>query len=310
MIDFSLPIKQVPIVKEEDRINLEGKIAIVTGGSRGIGKATCEQLAHVGCTVIGTTRTPPKYSTPKNYQLRELDVRSDSSVKKFIEGVVSDFGHIDILVNNAGIGQYGRLIKSTPENWIDLFQTNLFGQHRVTVAAYDHMIRPHARIITIGSLEGTIPLPYMGLYGISKRALQWWSVLLAMEQRDIENGPTFSLLEPSYVSSTFADPKQVAHYVHTEDLDSQNRWVKLNLVFFPLAISRGMPSEQVAESIYNIACSKEPRQQYFVAKEHEMVIGIGKSIEELIELVYSQPIEKTIEAILQAAEYIANTYGA
>jgi len=310
MIDFSLPIKRVPSVKKEDRIDLQGKIVIVTGGSRGIGKATCERLAQAGCTVVGTARRPSNYSKPENYQLRELDVRSDVSVKKLIDGVVSDFGHIDILVNNAGIGQFGRLIKSTPDNWIDMFQTNLFGQHRVTVAAYDHMIRPDSRIITLGSLEGTLPIPYMGLYGISKRALQWWSVLLSMEQREVENGPTFSLLEPSYVSSTFADPKQIANYVHTEDLDSEDKYVRLNLVFFPLAISRGMPNEQVAESIYNIAYSKEPRQQYFVAKEHEMVIGIGKSVEELIELVYSQPIEKTMEAILKAAEYIARTSGA
>ena len=189
-ITFSLPIKRVPDIKEDACIDVTGKVAFITGGSRGIGKATCERLAQAGCTVIGTARNPSNYKKPEHYELRQLDVCSDDSVKKCVDGIIADYGHIDILVNNAGIGQYGRLIKSTPKDWINLFETNLFGQHRVTVACYDHMMRPETRIISIGSLEGSIPIPYMSIYGISKRALSWWSVLMALEQQYVENGPT------------------------------------------------------------------------------------------------------------------------
>jgi len=307
-ISFSLPIKRVPDIKEEDRIDLAGKVAFITGGSRGIGKATCERLAQAGCKVIGTARNPSNYEKPEHYELRQLDVRSDDSVKKCVDGIIADYGHIDILVNNAGIGQYGRLIKSMPKDWINLFETNLFGQHRVTVACYDHMIRPETRIISIGSLEGSIPIPYMSIYGISKRALSWWSVLLALEQQQVKNGPTFSVLEPSYVASTFADKAQTDNYVHTEP-DSDEKQVKLNALFFPLAIKKGMSPESVADAIYRIACSKEPRQQYFIDKKNEMVIGIGKSIEDLLTLVSIQPIEHTMQEISNAMNYITNTYG-
>jgi len=307
-VRFSLPIKRVPEVSFEERLELIGKIAVITGGSRGIGKATCECLAQAGCKVIGTSRYPANYPVPKEYELRELDVRSDESVKRFIDGVITDYGQIDILVNNAGIGQFGRIIKSAPEQWIDLFQTNLFGQHRVTVAAYDHMQRPETRIITIGSLEGSLPVPYMSIYGISKRALAWWSVLFALEQRHIKPGPIFSLLEPSYVASTFADKQQVAHYVNTEP-DSDDKYVRLNAIFFPMAIKRGMTPELVADAIYRISSSKDPRHQYFIDKEHERVIGVGKSIDELLTLVYTQPIKHTMKAISEAVEYAAKNYG-
>lgn len=307
-VPFSLPIKRVPEVAAEECLDLTGKIVLITGGSRGIGKATCERLTKAGCKVIGTSRYPSRYPQPEGYELRKLDVRLDESVKTCIDGIIADYGQIDILVNNAGIGQFGRLIKSRPEQWIDLFQTNLFGQHRVTVAVYDHMLRDNTRIITIGSLEGSLSVPYMSIYGISKRALAWWSVLFALEQRHVKPGPTFSLLEPSYVASTFADKQQVTNYVNSEP-DSDDNYVRLNAIFFPMAIQRGMSSESVADAIYRIACSKEPRQQYFIDKEHERIIGIGKSIDELLTLIYTQPIEQTMKAVSEAVEYVVKNYG-
>ena len=92
-----------------------------------------------------------------------------------IHQIIKQHGHIDILVNNAGIGQHGRLIKAKPSDWINLFETNLFGVHRVTTAAYPYMKGPQSRIITLGSLEGEIALPYQAIYAISKRALQMWN---------------------------------------------------------------------------------------------------------------------------------------
>jgi len=307
-IPFSLPIKRVPEIPTDECLDLADKIVLITGGSRGIGASACERFVKAGCRVIGTSRYPTRYQKPKNYEMKEMDVRSDESVKACIDAIVADYGHIDILVNNAGIGQFGRLIKARTEHWIDLFQTNLFGQHRVTVAAYDHMLRADTRVITIGSLEGSLPVPYMSIYGISKRALAWWSMLFALEQRHVKPGPTFSVLEPSYVASTFADKEQVANYVHTEP-DSVDKYVKLNAIFFPMAIKRGMSPESVADAIYRIACSKEPRQQYFIDKEHERIIGIGKSIDELLTLIYTQPIEKTMKLVSEAVEYAVNKYG-
>ncbi len=285
---FVLPIERVP-EKPEESINIKGKIVLVTGGSRGIGRAACEKFAKEGCVVFGTSRTSEKITNaPRGCTLLPLDVRDESSVAQCIETIVAKHGRIDILVNNAGIGQYGRLITTTIDDWKKLFDTNLFGVHRVTVAAYPHMKNPESRIITIGSLDGEVGYPHQALYSISKRALQFWSDLFALEMRN-ENGPTFSLLEPGFVRTDFA---KSADIVNTET-NSDNRYEKINkLTFEWLLANYGIPPEEVGNAIYTIAASKNPKLRYFVAAKGPVLQG--KTFEEILEMVFTKPAEERI----------------
>lgn len=273
---------------------IKGKVVLVTGGSRGIGRATCQAFARAGCTVIGTSRRPEHVKEPPmGTQLVKLDVRLDKSVNECIKNIIDQYGRIDMLVNNAGIGQYGRLIKAKPEDWIDLFQTNVLGVHRVTTAAYPYMKGPESRIVTLGSLEGEIGLPYSALYAISKRSLQMWNDYFDFEQRN-ENGPRFTLLEPAYVNTGFGTSADV---LDTEP-DSQDAYVKLNKISFVKFLKYyGLQTDQVAQAIVDIASMDKPNLRYYIASQDKLIMGM--SMEELLHMIYTQPPE-TVMAVMEA----------
>jgi len=284
----SLPIGRVQADPQELR-SLQGSIVLITGGSRGIGKATCEKFASAGCTVIGTSRTPEKIlNKPANYTLMKLDVRSDESVKECVNNIIEKFGRIDILINNAGIGQYGRLIKSKTEDWINLFETNVFGVHRVTQAVYPYMKGASSRVITIGSLEGETGYPYQALYAMSKRMLQTWNDSCDFEQRT-SNGPRFTLLEPAWVDTDFGTSKDI---VNTEP-DSDDPYVKLAPKLFIQYLKQyGVEPKAVAHAIYTIAALHRPKLRYYVGIQGRLLMGY--SLEDLIAMVYTQPPEQIL----------------
>ncbi len=284
----ALPIGRVNI-DEKEMTSMKGKIVLVTGGSRGIGKATCEYFAQSGCIVIGTSRTPEKVQNPPaGCSLLPLDVRSDESVKSCIKTIIERHGHIDILVNNAGIGQYGRLIKATPEDWISVFQTNVFGVHRVTVAAYPYMKNSYCRIITLGSLEGETGYPYQALYAISKRALQTWNDSFDFEQRK-EKGPRFILLEPAWVNTGFGLTDDI---VNTEP-DTQDPYARIAQKLFPRFLEQyGINPIDVAQAIFTIASMPKPRLRYFIGAKGAILMG--HSLEDLLTIAYTQPPESML----------------
>jgi NAD(P)-dependent dehydrogenase (short-subunit alcohol dehydrogenase family) len=285
---FVLPISRAP-QQAKPELSLQGKIVLVTGGSRGIGRAACELFAQAGCVVIGTSRHPETITNPPvGCTLTKLDVRDEQSVKNCIDAVIQKHGRIDILVNNAGIGQYGRLITARTEDWIKLFEVNLFGVHRVTVAAYPHMKGPASRIITMGSLEGEIGYPYQAIYAVGKRALQMWSDMFMIEQRR-EKGPTFTVLEPSWVKTGFGTSDDV---VNTEPATT-DPYARLNPKTFGwLTEHYGIEPELVGQAIVAIAATKKPKVRYFVGPEGPVLQG--KSLEEVLEIVLTKPSEETL----------------
>ena len=286
--EFKLPIERVS-QEQKNLESLSGKVVLVTGGSRGIGRATCERFAQAGCIVIGTSRTPDKVDDmPAGCTLLKLDVRSDLSVKSCIDEIIDHYGRIDILVNNAGIGQYGRLIKAKPEDWNAIFETNLLGVHRVTVAAYPYMKRADCRIITLGSLEGETGYPYQALYAISKRALQIWNDSFDFEQRN-ENGPRFTLLEPAWVNTGFGVSADI---VNTEP-DSQDPYTLMAQKLFPRFLKQyGVEPAEVADAIVTIAAMSKPHLRCFVGVKG--AVFMGQSLEDLLTMIYTQPPESML----------------
>lgn len=284
----SLPIGRVQADPQEMR-SLQGNVILVTGGSRGIGKATCEKFASAGCTVIGTSRTPEKIKNkPAQYTLMKLDVRSEESVKECVQEIIEKFGRIDILINNAGIGQYGRLVKAKTEDWINLFQTNVFGVHRVTQAVYPYMKGESSRIITLVSLEGETGYPYQSLYAMSKRMLQTWNDSFDFEQRT-NNGPRFTLLEPAWVNTDFGTSTDI---VNTEP-DSEDPYVKLAPKLFVQYLKQyGVEPKTVAHAIFTIASLHRPKLRYYVGIQGRLLMGY--SLEDLIAMVYTQPPEQIL----------------
>ena len=148
-------------------------VALVTGASSGIGKATAERLATAGYKVYGTSR---RGATPgqRPFDVLSLDVTSDESVEAAVREVMRLDGRIDLLVNNAGfsIAPAGAE-ESSIEQARSIFETNFFWILRMTRAVLPHMRRQkRGRIINISSVFGFLPAPYMALYAATKHAVE------------------------------------------------------------------------------------------------------------------------------------------
>ena len=177
-------------------------VALVTGASSGIGKATAKRLATAGYKVYGTSRRAAQPGQ-RSFEMLALDVTSDESVDAAIKELLRLEGRIDLLVNNAG---FGVAPAGAEESSIDqarsIFDTNFFGIVRMTRAVVPHMRQQGSgRIINIGSVLGLLPMPYMALYVATKHAIEGYSESLDHELRT--RGIRVSVIEPAYTRTQF-----------------------------------------------------------------------------------------------------------
>src|SRR5438105_3023117 len=183
-------------------MKLNKSIALVTGASSGIGKATAERLATAGYKVYGTSRRGAQ-SGQRLFEMLSLDVTSDESVAAAVAEVIRLDGRIDLLVNNAGFGVAPAAAEeSSIEQARSIFETNFFGIVRMTRAVVPHMrLQGSGRIINIGSVLGFLPMPYGALYSATKHAIEGYSESLDHELRT--RGIRVSVIEPAYTKTHF-----------------------------------------------------------------------------------------------------------
>jgi NAD(P)-dependent dehydrogenase (short-subunit alcohol dehydrogenase family) len=176
---------------------IQGKVALVTGASSGIGEATAERLAAAGYRVFGTSRRAAP-AGDRSFEMLTLDVTRDGFVEATVKEVIRSAGRIDLLVNSAGFGVApAGAEESTIEQAQSIFDTNFFGIVRMTRAVVPQMRRQGAgRIINIGSVLGFLPMPYGALYAATKHAIEGYSESLDHELRT--RGIRVSVIEPAY----------------------------------------------------------------------------------------------------------------
>ena len=177
-------------------------VALVTGASSGIGKATSERLAAAGYNVYGTSRRPASPGV-QPFEMLSLDVTSDESVETAVNTLLQSAGRIDLLVNNAGFSVApAGAEESSIEQARAIFDTNFFGIIRMTRAVVPHMRRQGGgQIINIGSVLGFLPAPYMALYAATKHALAGYSESLDHELRT--RGIRVTVIEPAFTKTHF-----------------------------------------------------------------------------------------------------------
>jgi 3-oxoacyl-[acyl-carrier protein] reductase len=164
-------------------------VALVTGGSRGIGFAIAEALAAAGNSVAITGRdseTLERASHALGERILALraDVQDERDVAKAFEQTVSTFGGLDIVVNNAGVGLFGSVAEMTPGQWRQVIDTNLSGVFYCCRAAIPHLKRRGGGwIINISSLASKNPFPNAAAYCASKSALNAFTEVLMQEVR-------------------------------------------------------------------------------------------------------------------------------
>jgi 3-hydroxy acid dehydrogenase/malonic semialdehyde reductase len=178
---------------------LEGKTAIVTGASSGIGAATARALAQAGAKVAGGARRVDDLETGVRL---ELDVRDPASCERFVEAALEGLGGLDILVNNAGLG-LGRdpFDAGTEEDEATVLETNVNGLIRMTRLCLPH-IRDDGHILNMGSIAGRQAYENAAVYVASKFAVRGFTYAL---REDLLGRPIgLTTVDPGLVESNFS----------------------------------------------------------------------------------------------------------
>lgn len=188
---------------------MQGKIALVTGATRGIGRAIAEELMSKGAFVIGTA-TSEKGAKNISAYLGEkgrglvLNVADQSSIETVLEHIKQEFGDIDILVNNAGITRDNLLMRMKDDEWFDILQTNLTSVYHLSKAMLRSMMKKRfGRIITIGSVVGSMGNPGQSNYCAAKAGLIGFSKGLAKEVAS--RGITVNVVAPGFIATDMTD---------------------------------------------------------------------------------------------------------
>jgi NAD(P)-dependent dehydrogenase (short-subunit alcohol dehydrogenase family) len=172
--------------------DFKGLVAVVTGGSSGIGLATAKLLGSRGARVASLDLHP---SADGSVFGVPTDVRDDESVRTAVAEVVSRFGRLDVVINNAGVGAQGDVAANPDDEWRDLWDVNVLGMVRVARAALPHLrSSPSAAIVNTGSIAAWAGLPQRALYSATKGAVH--ALTLAMAADHVREGIRVNAVAP------------------------------------------------------------------------------------------------------------------
>ena len=175
-------------MSKELKGELKGEVALVTGASRGIGKAIAEQLAAMGATVIGTATSDSGAENISAYLKSAggkglcLNVTDTDSIASVMKSITDEFGAVSILVNNAGITKDNLLMMMKEDQWNDIIETNLTSIYRLSKAVVRSMMKARkGRIINIASVVGLTGNPGQTNYSATKAGMLGFTKSLARE---------------------------------------------------------------------------------------------------------------------------------
>jgi NAD(P)-dependent dehydrogenase (short-subunit alcohol dehydrogenase family) len=210
-------------------LDLHGKTALVTGGSRGIGRAIVERLLAAGASVAFCGRDPEQvHRTLAELEARfagetlkirgrAADVRSETSVRELFEWMDAELGGPDILVNNAGVGVFKDVAALEPEEWNSVIETNLGGVYRCSRQAVQRMrTRGGGWIVNIASLAGRNAFAGGAAYNASKFGLVGMSEAMMLDHR--HEGIRVACLLPGSVNTGFGHGEQAPWKMAPEDV--------------------------------------------------------------------------------------------
>jgi 3-oxoacyl-[acyl-carrier protein] reductase len=187
---------------------LDGKLVLVTGATRGIGKAIALTLGNAGATVIGTATSDLGAENVSKFFFEnqilgkgiKLDVTDNEQISNLVKNIIKDFGAVDILVNNAGITLDNILLRMKDDEWDNVINTNLSSIFKVSKSVLRGMIKKRAgRIISITSVVGAMGNPGQSNYAASKAGIIGFTKSLAREVGS--RGVTVNAIAPGFIET-------------------------------------------------------------------------------------------------------------
>ncbi|MGZ8245118.1 SDR family NAD(P)-dependent oxidoreductase [Methylomagnum sp.] len=279
-----------PLENFEPEIDLHGKLAVITGASRGIGRAAAEALAARGAEVIGTSRNVKTVPNPPAYPLLDLDITKPKSVDKFIKALNRRLNRrkkVDILINNAGRFVIGPVAPATLDSSSFYFEqlqlateTLYLGHIRVTNALLPLMpAQGYARVLfTVSSaaylVSGTDPLlPWIQQYVSAKRALLAYANSLRFALREASSNIVISTVNPYIIGTTGADHP---HPIYTQPVsdtgftdDPPSAPFNQILSLIRQIQSTGLPPSFAGNAYAQLLASSEPSANVVVGSTQE-----------------------------------------
>jgi 3-oxoacyl-[acyl-carrier protein] reductase len=184
--------------------SLEGKRALVTGASKGIGRAIAEQLAAAGADVVIGYRTGAEEAEVLASEIDGRAVQADVSSAEEAARLVEEAGDLDILVNNAGLTRDGLFVRMGDEQWAEVLETNLAGAFRCARAVARSMMKArYGRIVNVSSVVGLIGNAGQANYAASKAGLLGLTKALARELAG--RSITVNAVCPGYITTEMTD---------------------------------------------------------------------------------------------------------
>src|SRR5438093_5812564 len=256
-------------------MNVNNKVAIVTGSSSGIGYETSIALARDGFITYATMRNLQKGNNIRSFRDKEelllkiikLDVTYDFSVTNAIESIMSESGRIDVLVNNAGYGLAGAFEDLTIDEIKQQYETNFFGVFRVTQAVIPIMRKQKSGIIVnVSSGAGRFGYPGGSAYVSTKFALEGLSESISYELNPF--GIKVILIEPGVIRTNFESGMVKAKKSREPSSAYWGMTQKVDKLFSQL-LQNSSPPSLVANIILEAVKSENPNFRYLAGKDVE-----------------------------------------
>ena len=263
----------------------ENRIAIVTGGTSGIGRATALALKAAGCTVYELSR---RAEGVEGLHHIAADVTKEETVRAAVAEVMAREGRIDILVNNAGFGISGAVEFTSTEDAKALFDVNFFGMVRMNRQVLPVMRRQcHGRIVNLSSVAGAIPIPFQTYYSASKAAINSYTMALANEVKPF--GIQVCCVQPGDIRTGFT----AAREKNPEGDDIYGGRIARSVAGMERDEQNGMAPEKAGAFIAHVADKKSVRPINTIGLQYKFFCFLvkilpAKTLNWLVGLIYAK----------------------